>query len=111
MQSRIQDSLAPHVVYENNISLPDTTYIEEMITKKQKLEISAKRQAMIIVNYENQKTLSTQDKEDRITLPCFSTLPPIICSNGKYYRFSIVEWNDAIEEAKQQYQEELLRER
>jgi len=108
MQSQNKHPASPYVVYGNNSSIPEPNSIEERITRKLKLETSARRQAVTLINYDLQKASLPDDEEHVIPIPCFRTSPPIVCSNGEYYRFSREEWNNAVEQAKEQYLLELL---
>lgn len=101
--SSLQHPASPYVVYGNTGSLPEPSSIEEINTRKLKLEISAKRQAITIIDYELKKATLPKDEEHIISIPCVRTSPPIICSNGEYYRFSNEEWTNAVNKAKEQY--------
>ncbi len=110
MQSQNQHPASPYVVYGNIGPPPEPNSTEEMYARELKLQISAKRQAITIIEYENKKKLLPKDEDYLIEIPCIRTSPPIICSNGVYYRFSKEEWNHAVNQAKEKYILELLEE-
>ena len=101
--SNLQHPASPYVVYGNTGPLPEPSSNQEIKTRKLKLEISAKRQAVTIIDYELKKTTLPKDEEHILPIPCFRTSPPIVCSNGEYYRFSNEEWTNAVNKAKEQY--------
>ena len=103
MQSQNQHPAAPYVVYGNNGPLPEPSSIEEMNARKLKLEIAAKKQAITVIDYELKKASLPNDEEHAIPIPCIRTSPPIVCSNGAYFRFSNEEWNTAVNQAKEIY--------
>lgn len=103
MQSQNEHPASPYVVYGNNGPLPEPTSTEEMNARELKLQISAKRQAITVIDYEFKKASMPKDEDHIIPIPPFRTSPPIICSNGEYYRYSNQEWNNAVNKAKEQY--------
>ena len=88
----------PHVVYGNTGNAPDPTTEIEKIYRATKLATSAMRQAITLNNYQEKISLSN-DNNFAIPIPVFRTSPPIICSNGQYYRYSKLEWENAVSEA------------
>ena len=103
MQSQNQHPASPYVVYGNIGPPPEPNSTEEMYARELKLQISAKRQAISIIDYEIKKAEFQNDEYHVVSIPCFRTSPPIICSNGEYYRFSNQEWNNAVNQAKEKY--------
>ena len=108
MQSQNQLPASPYVVYRNNGPLPGPIYTEEMIARELKLQISAKRQAITLIDYELKIKSLPKDEDNIITIPPIRTSPPIICSNGELYRYSNQEWINAVNKAKEQYILELI---
>tara|TARA_B110000037_G_scaffold204376_1_gene248294 strand:- start:561 stop:878 length:318 start_codon:yes stop_codon:yes gene_type:complete len=98
MQSQNIHPAGDYVVYGNNGPIPTPNSTEELNTRELKLQTSAKRQAITLINYEIEKNINPI-----IPILPFRTSPPIICSNGGYYRYSNEEWEHAVNQAKKQY--------
>ena len=91
----------PYVVYGNTDPAPETTTDTEQIYRATKLATSAMRQAITLIKYEEQLGLNNPCNVV-IPIPVFRTSPPIICSNGEYYRYSNQEWETAVSEAREE---------
>jgi hypothetical protein len=89
----------PFVVYGQTGPAPEPTSESEHIIRKLKLESSAMRQAIALVNYEEAKAKFPPGEPCIIPIPATRTSPPIICVNGEFYRYSKEEWEDAVARA------------
>lgn len=89
----------PFVVYGQRGSVPEPTSESEYIIRKLKLESSAMRQAIALVNYNEAKANFPPGESSIIPIPVARTSPPIICVNGEFYRYSKEEWDHAVASA------------
>ena len=97
----IQHPAHPYVVYGNTDPAPEPTTDIEQIYRTTKLATSAMRQAMTLIKYEEKLGLNNAC-DVIIPIPVFRTSPPIICSNGEYYRYTNHEWENAVSKAREE---------
>lgn len=95
----------PFVVYGQTGPAPEPTSESEDTIRKLKLESSAMRQAIALVNYEEAKAKFLPGESCIIPIPAMRTSPPIICVNGEFYRYSKKEWDDAVTKAIDTYKQ------
>ena len=90
------DQTCKFIIEKKNLNIKNKDINNKL--RETKLRDAATREAYRNINYEKQfLTVPTNIMPEKLLY--IHSSPPIICSNGEFFRYSKKEWNDAVNKA------------